>query len=172
MTLADGKDACSIARIITEMLGSLDRLRELHCDLYAILVDDYGDELKEVIRASEDVEKKVLECRVRSRTLGSRENLPKSNNPGRKSNCGVKRCWGWLTTRKHLSDSQLMDLNKNLGILDLEGNEILEKNTKLAKCVSGKDATNRLDDLNEALANAFEKKTDFIKAVRQEIFVS
>ena len=60
VTLADGKDACSTARIITEMLGSLDRLRELHCDLHAILGDDYGDERREeVIRASDDVEKKV-----------------------------------------------------------------------------------------------------------------
>ena len=68
-----------------------------------------------------------------------------------------------------MSDSQLMDLDKNLEMLDLEGNEILEKNTKFAKCVSGKDATNRLDDLNETLTNALEKETDFIKAVRQEV---
>ena len=42
-----------------------------------------------------------------------------------------------------------------------------KENTKFAKCVSGKDATNRLDDLNETLANVLEKKTDFIKTVRQ-----
>ena len=60
-----------------------------------------------------------------------------------------------------MSDSQLIDLNKNLGMLDLEGNEILGKPTKFAKCVSGKDATNQLDDLNETLANGLEKKTDF-----------
>ena len=125
VTQADDKDACSIARIITEMLGSLDRPRELHCDLHAILGDERREE---VIRASEDIEKKVLECRVRlraitdtqvererteighsgrertyrDRTLRSRENVPKSNNPGRKSNCGVKSCWGRLTTRQHL----------------------------------------------------------------------
>ena len=38
-----------------------------------------------------------------------------------------------------------------------------KKPHKFAKCVSGKDATNRLDDLNETLANALEKKTILLR---------
>ena len=45
VTMEYGKDVCSITRAITEMLGLLDRIRELHCDLHAIIGDDYGDEL-------------------------------------------------------------------------------------------------------------------------------
>ena len=85
------------------MLQLLHRFRVLHCDLHAILGDDYGEKLKEeIMHASEDVEKKVLECIEKLGAITGTQGKREPNDLRRKSNCGVRRCWARLATRQKL----------------------------------------------------------------------
>ena len=97
----------------------------------------------------QDVEKNVLECRARLKaitdTQGKGERA-KAEQSAKEIKLRCERLLGKVNdTPTAMSSSQL-------------------------KCMPAKDASNRLDDLNETLANALEKKGDFIKTVRQVLY--
>ena len=169
----DGKDACGLGLAITEMAELLDRFRVLHCGLEATLAEDYGDDQRElVVQTSKNVEEKILECKNRVGALkdaqGKKERL-EVDQSAKEIELRCKTLLGKVDdTPATMSDSQLLDLSKKLGVLDLEGNTILEKTTNFAKCVGGDDS-GRLDDLNEKLTSTLAKKESFAMAVRNEV---
>ena len=174
-----------LERAIAEVNLSCDKFRMAHGDLAAILGDRYNEGQKEHVRGVfTEAQTKIIDLKnmimVRRETQG---NLAKKE---RQDEFDSKRVLGEQTVKEiemrcdalscrvgvtptSLPDSQLLDLNKSLHLLDIEASKILDKITEYSGYVSGLGAGEQLIVINELLANTLKQKDMFILAVRQEV---